>query len=274
VCDVQPLTCTPAREFRQQRGAHGAYASDDAQHRWVPALSAAGRSSPSAAAPDARTGRAMTRSTRKSEVLPSVARSAETLFTPARRSERRRFRPPAWRGHRRPGAANRAGHRLITRAVTRRAGGVPSSCTTTRVGPRRSRSERSHRHGPQRRGHRQDVRHARPDQGPARAGQVPVPRHQPLDRRRPQPLDDQGLLRRRQRRRHSQRGVRDRRGRAGHPARHRHRRQPGRVPAARARRLPDDLDRLRRRGAQGRAHAEIGIHPTDASNWFDVLFSG
>jgi hypothetical protein len=34
----------------------------------------------------------MTRSKRKSEVLPSVARSAGTLFTPARRSERRRFR--------------------------------------------------------------------------------------------------------------------------------------------------------------------------------------
>ena len=43
----------------------------------------------------------------------------------------------------------------------------------------------------------------------------------------------------------------DRRGRAGDPARHRHRRQPGRVPAARARRLPDDVDRLRGRGAQG-----------------------
>ncbi len=31
-------------------------------------------------------------------------------------------------------------------------------------------------------------------------------------------------------------------------------RQPGRVPAARARRLPDDIDRLRGRGAQGAAH--------------------
>ena len=51
------------------------------------------------------------------------------------------------------------------------------------------------------------------------------------------------------------RGVRDRRRRAGDPARHRHRRQPGRVPAARARRLPDDVDRLRGRGAQGRAHS-------------------
>ena len=117
--------------------------------------------------------------------------------------------------------------------------------------PRRSRSERSDRHDPQRRGHREDVRHAGSDQGAAGAGEVPVPRHQPLDRRRPQPLDDQGLLRRGRRGHHAQRGVRDRRGRAGDPARQRHRRQPGRVPAARARRLPDDVDRLRGRGAQG-----------------------
>ena len=85
-------------------------------------------------------------------------------------------------------------------------------------------------------------------------GEVPVPRHQPLDRRLPQPLDDQGVLRGGRRGHHAQRGVRDRRGRAGDPARHRHRRQPGRAPAARARRLPDDVDRLRGRGAQGAAH--------------------
>ena len=43
---------------------------------------------------------------------------------------------------------------------------------------------------------------------------------------------------------------------AGEPAillRHRHRPEPGRVPAARPRRLPDDVARLRRRGAQGAA---------------------
>ena len=44
-----------------------------------------------------------------------------------------------------------------------------------------------------------------------------------------------------------------RRGRAGDPARHRHGPEPGRVPAARPRGLPDDVDRLRGRGAQGRA---------------------
>ena len=42
-----------------------------------------------------------------------------------------------------------------------------------------------------------------------------------------------------------------RRRRAGRPARHRHRPEPGRVPAARARGVPDDVARLRRRGAQG-----------------------
>ncbi len=44
-----------------------------------------------------------------------------------------------------------------------------------------------------------------------RARDVPVPCRQPLDRRRAQPLDDQGLLRRRRRGHLPRRGVRDRR---------------------------------------------------------------
>ena len=63
----------------------------------------------------------------------------------------------------------------------------------------------------------------------------------------------QGLLRRRPGGRLPRGAVRDRRGRAGDPARDRHRRQSRRVSPARARRLPDDLDRLRRGGAQGQA---------------------
>ena len=44
-------------------------------------------------------------------------------------------------------------------------------------------NECSHRNDPQRRGHRETVRDAGSDQGAAGAGEVPVPRHQPLDRR-------------------------------------------------------------------------------------------
>ena len=51
--------------------------------------------------------------------------------------------------------------------------------------PRRSNDDRSDRHDPQRRGYRAAVFDAGSDQGPARARQVPVPRHQPLDRRLP-----------------------------------------------------------------------------------------
>ena len=47
--------------------------------------------------------------------------------------------------------------------------------------------------------------------------------------------------------------VRGRRGRAGDPARHRHRAEPGRVPAPRTGRLSHDLARLRRRGARRRS---------------------
>src|SRR5215211_1120619 len=124
----------------------------------------------------------------------------------------------------------------------------------TQQRPRRSRNEHCHRHDPQRRGHREDVRDAGSDQGAAGAGEVPVPCEQPLGRRLPQPLDDQGLLCRGRRGHHSQRGVRDRRGRAGDPARQRRGSEPGRVPAARAGGLPDDVDRLRGGGAQAGAH--------------------
>ena len=49
---------------------------------------------------------------------------------------------------------------------------------------------------PQRRRHRDAVRHDRRGQGPTRARQVPVPRHEPVDERHPQPLDLPRLLRR------------------------------------------------------------------------------
>ena len=78
---------------------------------------------------------------------------------------------------------------------------------------------------------------------------------QRVARRRAQPLDDQGLLRRTRRGHLARAGVRGRRRRAGDPLWHRHRPEPGRVPAARARSVPDDLARLRRRGARGAADA-------------------
>ena len=85
----------------------------------------------------------------------------------------------------------------------------------------------------------------------AGARRVPVPRPEPLDRRRAQPLDDPGLLRRRAGGHLARRGVRARCRRARGPARHRHRPQPGRGAAARARGVPDDVARLRRGRAQG-----------------------
>ena len=54
-----------------------------------------------------------------------------------------------------------------------------------------------HLHDPQRRRHAAAVRDARRDQRPARARRVPVPRREPVARRRAQPHHDQGLLRRR-----------------------------------------------------------------------------
>ncbi len=94
--------------------------------------------------------------------------------------------------------------------------------------------DHQHRDRPQRRRHRDDVRDARRDQGPARDRAVPLPSHQPMARRRPQPVDDQGLLRGLRRGHLPHRGVHPRRRRARDPAGHRHRPQPGRVPAARA----------------------------------------
>ena len=88
----------------------------------------------------------------------------------------------------------------------------------------------------------------------ARARCVHVARQQRVDRRRAQPLHDQGLLRRLPGGHLARRGVHRRRRRARDPLRHRHRPEPGRVPAARARRVPHDVARLRRRGAQGAAH--------------------
>ena len=85
------------------------------------------------------------------------------------------------------------------------------------------------------------VRDAGRDQGPARDRPVPLPGQQPLARRRAQPLDDQGLLRRLRRGHHPHRGLHPRRRRARDPARHRHRPEPGRVPAARAGRVRDHL---------------------------------
>ena len=104
--------------------------------------------------------------------------------------------------------------------------------------PRESHHDRHHhRHRPQRRRHRHAVRDAGRHQGPAGDRGVPVPGAQPLDRRRPQPQHDQGLLRRLRGGHEPLGGLHRRRRRAGHPARHRHGPQPGRVPAARARRL-------------------------------------
>ena len=120
---------------------------------------------------------------------------------PARRSAARRSRRAATRCSRQcsrscsrrrraaPGGARCAGNFQSTRARAR--------------DRRRSQMTQSDRHNSQRRGHRQVVRHAGPDQGAARAGEVPVPRNQPLDRRGAQPLDDQGALRRRRRGRDS-----------------------------------------------------------------------
>ena len=114
---------------------------------------------------------------------------------------------------------------------------------------------------PQRRQHGADVRDAGPDQGAARARAVPVPRVQPLDRGRPQSLDDPGLLRGGRGGHEPHRGVRARRGRARGPARREHRPEPGRVPAALARGLPDDVDRLRRGRPQRAAHVgRVGAH--------------
>ena len=88
------------------------------------------------------------------------------------------------------------------------------------------------------------------DRRSAGARRVHLPRHEPLDQRRPQPLAPPGLLRRGPRGRHAPRGVRDRRGRADGAARHRLGPERGGVPPARARRVPDDHDRLLRGGAQ------------------------
>ena len=82
-------------------------------------------------------------------------------------------------------------------------------------------------------------------------GALPVPRPERVDRRRAQPLDDQGLLRRRAGGHLPRPGVHDRGRRAGRPARRRHGGQPRRGAAARPRGLPDHLARLRRGGAQG-----------------------
>ena len=82
---------------------------------------------------------------------------------------------------------------------------------------------------------------------------------------------DPGLLRRRPGGHLARPGVRARRRRAGRPARHRHRPQPRRVPAARARRLPDHLAGLRRRGAQVRL---TEVSPRSRATWTCAARSG
>jgi predicted MFS family arabinose efflux permease len=84
--------------------------------------------------------------------------------------------------------------------------------TGSRPRPKEVTNDAGDSHDQQRGGYGEDVRHAGPDQGAAGAGEVPVPRQQPLDRWGAQPLHDQGLLRRGRRGHQPQRGVRDRRG--------------------------------------------------------------
>ena len=105
---------------------------------------------------------------------------------------------------------------------------------------------------PERRRHRDPVRHARRRQGPERDRQVPVPGHQPLDDRHPQPVHDLRLLRR-----HAGDGAHAR-SPSSTPTTPpswsaRTTADPGRVPAARHRRLPDRRHRQHRRGPRRQA---------------------
>ena len=109
------------------------------------------------------------------------------------------------------------------------------------------------------------LRDARPRQGAARARAVPVPSHQPLDRRRPQPHHDSGVLRGGPGRHLARRALRDRRRRAGRPRGHRHRREPRRAPPARPGRVRHDVARLRRGGA-GRAPDRGRVRPSRATS--------
>ena len=92
-------------------------------------------------------------------------------------------------------------------------------------------------HPDERAGRPGGVRHDRRDQGGPEPRAVPVPRPQPLDQRRREPLDDPRLLRRRARGQLPHDGVRVHQWRAAGAARQQRGRQSGRVPAARARRL-------------------------------------
>ena len=129
-------------------------------------------------------------------------------------------------------------------------------CSRASHPPRRS-SAMTPRHRPdsQRRRHRADVRHARRDQGPARAR--PASSSGPATTGSTAPTTARtirGFYGAGQEDTSRDEAFVDRRRRAGHPARHRHRRQPRRAPAARARRLPDDVAGLRRRRARRAAH--------------------
>ena len=98
-----------------------------------------------------------------------------------------------------------------------------------------------------------DVRHARRDQGRPGARRLPVPRQQPLDRRRAQPLHDQGFYGAGQEdASRAEAFTID----AGEPAvllGTDTGPNPAEAPAARARGVPHDDARLRRGGAQGAA---------------------
>ena len=137
-------------------------------------------------------------------------------------------------------------------AARRRAAPFSVSERPTRRGETDDR-DRDHRDRPQRRRHRDDVRDAGRDQGPARDREVPLPGPQPVARRQPQPFDDQGLLRRLRRGHHPHRGLHAGRGRARDPAGHRRGPEPGRVPAARAGRVRDHLAGLLGRRPQREA---------------------
>ncbi len=146
-----------------------------------------------------------------------------------------------------------------SRARRPREGRLPSVLTTTTPMPdnrpehrRNTMTITTENPQPQRRRHRDPVRHPRRRQGHERDRQVPVPRHQHLGQRHPQPVDDLRLLRR-----HAGDAAHPRdRGRLRPPGRARRRGQRSdarRVPAPRHRRLPDRRHRQHRRGPRGRA---------------------
>ena len=105
-------------------------------------------------------------------------------------------------------------------------------------------------HDSQRGRHAAAVRHAGHHRRPAGARRVHLPRVEPLDQRRAQPLPDPGRSPAQVVRGVAARSVRGRRRRAAGAAGHRLGPERGGVPAARTGRVPDDDDRLQRRSPE------------------------